>query len=209
MAILNPQVDLFLLEGCGRCHLYQTPACRALIWNEGLHEMRRICLESGLTEEYKWQHPCYTFNKKNILILGAFKEYFAFNFFKGALLKDDKKLLVSPGENSQSSKQLKFTQVNDVLKNEKLIKRYILEAIEVEKLGKQVVKKTMDQYPIPPELQEKFQEDPSFEAAFYALTPGRQRGYLLFFAQAKQSTTRANRIEKFVDAIFKGKGYQD
>jgi uncharacterized protein YdeI (YjbR/CyaY-like superfamily) len=171
--------------------------------------MRRICLESGLTEEYKWQHPCYTFNKKNILILGAFKEYFAFNFFKGALLKDDKKLLVSPGEISQSSKQLKFTQVNDVLKNEKLIKRYILEAIEVEKLGKQVVKKTMDQYPIPPELQEKFQEDPSFEAAFYALTPGRQRGYLLFFAQAKQSTTRANRIEKFVDAIFKGKGYQD
>ncbi len=209
MAGLNPQVDLFLQEGCGRCNLYQTPACRALIWNEGLHEMRRISLECGLTEEYKWQHPCYTFNKKNILILGAFKEYFAFNFFKGALIKDDKKLLVSPGENSQSGKQLRFTKVNDVLKNEKLIKCYILEAIEVEQSGKQVVKKTMDQYPIPEELKEKFKEDPAFESAFYALTPGRQRGYLLFFAQAKQSATRTTRIEKFVDAIFKGKGYQD
>jgi uncharacterized protein YdeI (YjbR/CyaY-like superfamily) len=167
--------------------------------------MRRIALECGLTEDYKWQHPCY----KNILILGAFKEYFAFNFFKGALLKDDKKWLVSPGENSQSGKQLRFTDVKDVLKKEKAIKAYILEAIAVEREGKQVVKKTMDQYPVPDELREKFNEDPSFESAFYALTPGRQRGYLLFFAQAKQSATRTSRIEKFTDAIFKGKGYQE
>lgn len=209
MSILNPKVDIFLQEGCGRCHLYQTAACRALVWNEGLHEMRRIALECGLIEDFKWQHPCYTFEKKNILILGAFKEYFAFNFFKGALLNDDKKWLVSPGENSQSGKQLRFTDVRDVLKKEKAIKRYILEAIEVERSGKQVVKKSMDQYPIPEELKEKFIEDPSFKSAFYALTPGRQRGYLLFFAQAKQSSTRTSRIEKFMDSIFKGKGYQE
>ena len=137
------------------------------------------------------------------------KEYFAFNFFKGALLNDDKNWLVSPGENSQSGKQLRFTDVRDVLKKEKAIKRYILEAIEVERSGQQVVKKTMDQYPIPEELKEKFTEDPSFKSAFYALTPGRQRGYLLFFAQAKQSSTRVSRIEKYTDAIFKGKGYQE
>jgi uncharacterized protein YdeI (YjbR/CyaY-like superfamily) len=209
MAGLNPQVDLFLQEGCGRCHLYQTSACRALVWNSGLHEMRRIALACGLDEEYKWQHPCYTYNKKNILILGAFKEYFAFNFFKGALIKDDKKLLVSPGENSQSGKQLRFTDVKQVLKNEKLIKSYIQSAIEIEKAGIKVVKKDTSEYPVPAELTAKFKEDPAFKDAFESLTPGRQRGYLLFFAQAKQSATRASRIEKFVDHIFKGKGYQE
>lgn len=209
MAGLNPQVDLFLQEGCGRCHLYQTAGCRALVWNDGLHEMRRIALECGLEEEYKWQHPCYTSNKKNILILGAFKEYFAFNFFKGALIKDDKKLLVSPGENSQSGKQLRFTDVKQVLKNEKLIKSYIQSAIEIEKAGIKVVKKDTSEYPVPAELTAKFKEDPAFKDAFESLTPGRQRGYLLFFAQAKQSATRASRIEKFVDHIFKGKGYQE
>jgi uncharacterized protein YdeI (YjbR/CyaY-like superfamily) len=209
MSALNPQVDLFLQEGCGRCHLYQTSACRALVWNSGLHEMRRIALACGLEEDYKWQHPCYTFNKKNILILGAFKEYFAFNFFKGALLKDEKKQLVSPGENSQSGKQLRFTDVKQVLKNEKLIIQYILEAIEVEKSGTKVPKKETSAYPVPEELTLKFEEDPAFKAAFESLTPGRQRGYLLFFAQAKQSATRMSRIEKFVDHIFKGKGYQE
>jgi uncharacterized protein YdeI (YjbR/CyaY-like superfamily) len=209
MAGLNPQVDLFLLEGCGRCHLYQTPKCRAIIWNAGLIEMRRIALECGLEEDYKWQHPCYTFNKKNIVILGAFKEYFAFNFFKGALLKDEKKIMVSPGENSQSGTQLRFTDIKDVLKKENIIKSYILEAIEIEKSGKKVAKKATSDYPVPEELDAKFEQDPSFKEAFASLTPGRQRGYLLYFAQAKQSATRTSRIEKFVDHIFKGKGYQE
>ena len=205
---MNNKVDIYLTEGCGRCSLYRTPQCKVHTWPEELKHLRRIVLECGLNEAYKWSQPCYTYQGSNILIVTAFKEFAALAFFKGSLLTDPKGILVAPGENSQAARQVRFTSSKDILEKESILKTYIFEAIEIEKAGLKVNFK-MDLDPIPHELQSKFDESPDFKTAFEALTKGRQRGYILHFSQPKQSKTRESRIEKCMDRIINGKGLND
>ena len=205
---MNHKVDLYLEEGCGRCSLYRTPQCKVNHWPEELRQLRRIVLECGLDEEYKWSQPCYVFQKRNILLVTAFKEYAALAFFKGVLLADPGGILVAPGANSQSVRQVRFTDVKNILQLESVLKAYIFEAIEVEKMGLKV-KFKQKAAALPDELQKKFDDIPELKTAFEALTPGRQRGYLLYFNQAKQSRTRESRIEKCMEKIFTGKGLND
>jgi len=206
--IVNPQIDTYLAEGCGRCTYHATPMCKVHLWPQELVELRRIVLDCGLQEEFKWSQPCYTFQNKNVLIVTAFKGYAAVAFFKGSLLKDTDGILITPGASSQAGRQLRFTDVGKIRDMESVIKAYIFEAIEVEKAGLQVKFKKNPE-PIPPELQEKLDTDYSFKMAFEALTPGRQRGYILHFSQPKQSKTRLSRIDKCVDKILKGEGLND
>lgn len=203
------QVDQYLIDGCGRCKLYKTPQCKVHTWSTELKVLRAIIQDCGLTEELKWSVPCYTFENKNVLILAAFKDYCSVSFFKGALLKDAKKRLSSPGENSQAARQFRFTSVKEIEKLSTNIKAYIKEAIELEKQGKKIEFKQTSEDLMIEELESAFKKNASLKKAFYALTPGRQRGYLLFFSQAKQSATRASRIEKCTAAILKGKGLND
>lgn len=204
----NPKVDLFLEEGCGRCKLYQTPDCKVHQWQELLVNLREIVLSCGLKEELKWAQPCYTFKGKNVLIVSAFKAHATISFFKGSLLNNEHQLLVSPGENSQATRQLNYTNLTELLAQKDQIKALIFEAIELEKQGKKVVfkKKTEEQ---PEELKALFDQDSDFRVAFEALTPGRQRGYLIYFSQAKQSATRIKRIEKYRSLILQGLGIHD
>jgi uncharacterized protein YdeI (YjbR/CyaY-like superfamily) len=206
---MNPQVDIILEEGCGRCKLVGTPQCRIIIRNLEMKALREIALESGLDEEVKWGFPAYTFKKKNIFMLGSFKEYSSIMFFKGALLSDPENILVQPTENSNSGRQLRFTNANEILKIKKTILQYIFEATELEKSGAKVEAKKTSEYLMPDEVKNKFKELPELKAAFEKLTPGRQRGYLLHFSQAKQSATRSSRIEKCMEAIFNGKGMNE
>ncbi|MEE8429252.1 MAG: YdeI/OmpD-associated family protein [Gammaproteobacteria bacterium] len=205
---MNPKVDTYLAEGCGRCSLVNTPQCKVNTWPEELKELRRIILDCGLTEELKWSQPCYTYQKSNVVLMGAFKEYSALSFFKGALLKDVNSILQKPGENSQAARQIRFTDVQAIVEMEPILKAYIHEAIEVEKAGLKVDFKKKE-HSIPEELQNTFDESPAFKTAFEALTPGRQRGYILHFSAAKQSKTRASRIEKYMPRIFDGIGFWD
>lgn len=205
----NPEVDLYLTEGCGRCPLWRTPDCKVHPWAEELAALRPILLETELTEELKWKVPCYTFEGSNILIMSAFKEYCSLSFFKGALLKDPEGVLEKPGENTQAGRLIRFTDVQRIVELAPVIKAYVAEAIEVEKAGLDVVYKKTSEFEVPDELVDVFEEDPQFQEAFDALTPGRQRGYLLHFAGAKQSKTRRARIEKYRDQIFDGKGMHD
>lgn len=201
------EVDVYLDEGCGRCALYQTPRCKVKTWQRELTELRRIALECGLEEEFKWSQPCYTYQKKNILIVTAFKNYAALAFFKGTLIKDVSNILIAAGPNSQSARQVRFTNQKDILSMEAVLKAYIFEAIEVEKSGLKVeFKKEMQ---LPAELEDKFDELPELKAAFMGLTPGRQRGYILHFSQPKQAKTRVARIEKCIEKILSGKGFND
>jgi uncharacterized protein YdeI (YjbR/CyaY-like superfamily) len=206
---MNPQVDIILEEGCGRCKLVGTPQCRIIIRNLEMKALREISLESGLEEEVKWGFPAYTFKKKNIFMLGSFKEYSTIMFFKGALLSNPDNILVQPTENTNSGRQLRFTNAKEILKAKKSILAYIFEAIELEKSGAKVEAKKSSEYPMPDELKTKFKELPELNAAFEKLTPGRQRGYLLHFSQAKQSATRYSRIERYMEAIFNGKGMNE
>lgn len=178
-------------------------------WQEESRQMRRICLECGLEETYKWRHPCYAHKGKNIAVIHGFKDYFALLFFKGALLKDPENIMTQQTEHVQSQRQLRFTNMQEIIALEAVIKAYIFEAVEVEKAGLKVPMKKLSDYEIPEELTKAFQEDPKFEKAFKALTPGRQRGYLLYFSDAKQSKTRDRRIEKYKPTIFAGKGHQE
>ncbi|MBN1116115.1 MAG: YdeI/OmpD-associated family protein [Bacteroidales bacterium] len=208
MARMTTDVETYLTEGCGRCKFFSTPQCKVHTWHNELIELRRIVLECGLTEESKWGMPCYTYNNKNILILSAFKNFVSINFFKGSLLSDTEKILEKQTDNSRDAHIVKFTDVKKVLKLESILKAYIFEAIEVEKTGLKVeTKKEME--PAPEELMNKFKEIPALKTAFEALTPGRQRGYILYFSQAKQSKTRESRIEKYVPKILNGKGLMD
>ncbi|QSE98042.1 YdeI/OmpD-associated family protein [Fulvivirga lutea] len=202
-------VDQYLLEGCGRCSLYRTPECKVHNWQKELKLLRKIALDCGLTEELKWSVPCYTFQNHNLAIVSAFKNYCSISFFKGALLNNESGLLEKPGENTQSARLIKFTNAKQIIEHEEAIKAHIYEAIEVEKAGLEVEYKKTSEYNIPEELQSALDNDPEFKAAFEALTPGRQRGYLLHFSQPKQSKTRASRIEKCKDKIFDGKGFND
>lgn len=191
---MNPQIDEYI--------------AKAENWQKEMKALRSILLDCGLTEELKWRAPCYTFQKRNVVMIGTFKAYCTLSFFKGVLLNDSANILVSPGENSQSVKMAKFTAFQEILENEALLKAYVCEAIEIEKVGLQVIKKEKKEEYVE-ELVEMFEADPKFEEAFESLTPGRQRGYNMFFAAAKQSKTRITRIEKYIPRIFTGKGIND
>ncbi|SDW02609.1 Uncharacterized conserved protein YdeI, YjbR/CyaY-like superfamily, DUF1801 family [Alicyclobacillus hesperidum] len=193
--ITNPKVDSFFQ--------------RLTTWKEEFTAMRAIALDCGLSEELKWGWPCYTEQGKNIVLMHGFKEYCAFLFFKGALLPDPNQILVQQTENVQSTRQVRFTTIQDIRSMEDVLKDYIQRAIEVEQAGLQVERKKTEDFPIPEELQAKFEELPALKDAFGNLTPGRQRAYLLYFAQPKQSKTRTSRIEKYVDKILEGKGMND
>lgn len=178
-------------------------------WKEEIILLRKICLQCGLDEDFKWMHPCYTFRSKNIVVIQDFKNYCALMFFKGALLKDTDEILVPMTKNVQAARQIRFTTKKEIMDLNSTIKTYIFEAVEVEKAGLEVKMKKTSEYDIPEELEEAFKNSTEFKTAFYELTPGRQRGYLLYFAQAKQSKTREARIEKLMPQIFAGKGYNE
>lgn len=205
---MNPNVDNYIAEGCGRCPLGGTPDCKVHQWTEELKKLRSIVLGCGLVEELKWGAPCYTYQKKNVLMVGALKEYCCISFFKGSLLSDTKNLLVKPGPNSQAARLFKFTKLDQIESIEADIKAYIFESVEVEKSGLNVEFKKNPE-PVPEELEKKFEEDPVLKAAFEALTPGRQRGYILHFSQPKQSQTKVSRIEKCIPKILNGIGLND
>lgn len=178
-------------------------------WKDETILLREICLECGLEEDFKWMHPCYTHYGKNIVLIHGFKDYCALLFHKGALLSDFEKLLIQQTENVQAARQIRFTSTEDISSLRPIIKTYIFEAIEIEKEGLEVKKKETSEYEVPQELTEEFTENPDLENAFYNLTEGRQRGYLLHFSQAKQSKTRIARIKKLTPKIFEGKGYNE
>ncbi len=178
-------------------------------WRDEFNELRRIVLECGLAEELKWGQPCYMFERSNIVILSGFKEYIALAFFKGVLLKDSSGILIQPTENMQETRQIRFTNVSQIVELKSVIKSYIIEAVDAEKSGLKVNHEKRPELEIPEELQKKFDESPAFKTAFESLTPGRQRGYILFFSGAKQSKTREARIEKYTQQILDGKGLED
>ena len=178
-------------------------------WKNETEKLRTIILNCGLTEELKWGKPCYLSEKNNIAIIQAFKEYFALGFFKGHLLKDSEKILVAPGEHSQTMRQIRFTNVKEIVEMKSILKDYLYEAIEAEKSGLKVNFKKTTEYKIPEEFQNKLDNIPAMKKAFYALTPGRQRAYILYFSAAKQSKTRESRIEKYKQQILNGKGLND
>lgn len=175
-------------------------------WEAEIAAMRRVLAGLGMTEECKWGKPTFTVDGKNVVIMQGFKEYFALGFFQGALLKDSRKLLVQLGQ-VQAGRVMKFTSAKEIRASAETIKAYVREAIAVEKAGLRVTPKKTSDYPVPEELRERFRKDPRFKRAFEALTPGRQRSYLYHFAAAKQSATRAARIEKAMPAIFEGRGF--
>ncbi|MEQ9427046.1 MAG: YdeI/OmpD-associated family protein [Cyclobacteriaceae bacterium] len=205
---MNPQIDNYLAEGCGRCSLGGTLECKVHNWSEELQRLRKIALETKLTEELKWGVPCYTFDQKNIALISAFKEFCAISFFKGALMKDPNSVLQKPGESSQATRMLKFTHIDQITKQEKVVKAYFEEAIEIEKSGRKIKFKKNPE-PIPSELQQMMDEDITLKNAFEALTPGRQRGYIIHFSQPKQSQTRIKRIQKCIPKIMNGEGMHD
>ena len=195
MTTTNPKVDFFF--------------SKAKKWKEEFERLRAIVLDCGLSEELKWGKPCYTFQKSNIVLIHGFKDYRALLFFKGALLKDVKGILVQQTENVQAARQVRFTNVREIVKMEPVLKAYIKEAIEVERAGLNVTYKKTSEFKVPEEFQNKLDEIPALKAAFDALTPGRQRGYLFYFSQAKQSKTRESRVEKCMQQILSRKGLDD
>ena len=182
---------------------------KAKKWQEEIRELRMNLLNCGLTEELKWGVPCYTFQKGNIVLIHVFKEYCALLFFKGALLNDPNGVLVQQTKNVQAGRQMRFTSVREILEMGAIVKAYTYEAIELEKAGLKVELKKTTQFIIPEEFENKIKEVPALKTAFYALTPGRQRAYLLHFSAPKQSKTRESRIEKCVHQIINGKGLGD
>ena len=201
--------DEYFLSGCGRCKLGGTPQCKVHRWSEELALMREIILSTSVSEELKWSTPCYTSNGKNLFILAAFKDYMAINFFKGSLLNDPNNLLTKPGEETQGGRQMRFTETSEIKKQQTEIIRMINETIQIEKDGKKVESKTVNEADYPEELLQILNEQPELKRAFDTLTPGRKRGYLIHFGSAKQSKTRTSRIEKCIPKILKGKGYME
>ena len=191
----NPKVDFFFTK--------------ASKWQEEFRRLRTIILSCGLTEELKWGKPCYTFQQSNVVLIHGFKEYCALLLMKGALLKDAKRILIQQTENVQPARQIRFTNVQEIVKMERILKAYVKEAIEIEKAGLEVNYKKTSAFKVPEELQNKLDATPALRTAFDALTPGRQRGYLLYFSGAKQSKTRESRVEKCMPQILKGKGLDD
>jgi len=192
---MNPKVDFFFKKD-GQ-------------WQAEFMKLRTILLDTPLTEELKWGVPCYTFEKKNIVLMHGFKEYCALLFVKGALLKDARGILITQTENVQAARQVRFTDIREIVGLESTLKAYILEAIEVEKAGLKVELKKTAEFKVAEEFQTKLDEIPALKAAFTALTPGRQRAYLLYFSAPKQPKTREARVEKCIPQILKGKGLND
>ena len=178
-------------------------------WQEAYREIRHIVLECGLQEELKWGVPCYTFNGRNVLLIHGFKDYWAILFHKGALLKDKKNILVQQTKNVQAARQIRFTNTEEIIKLQKVLVAYIKGAVSIEKAGLKVDMKETKEFEMPDEFKEALKEIPGLKKSFYALTPGRQRGYLLYFSQAKQTKTREARIGKYADKILDGKGLED
>lgn len=179
-------------------------------WSEEFNLLRDIITENkSLEEEYKWMHPCYTLDGKNIVLIHGFKEYCALLFHKGALLKDPEGILIQQTENVQAGRQIRFKHIAEIITLRPVIQAYIREAIEIEKAGLKVEMKKVNEYPISEEFQQALAQDQELNTAFYSLTPGRQKGYLFYFNQAKQSKTRQNRIEKYYQQILDGKGIDD
>lgn len=192
---MNPNVDFYF--------------SKAKQWKKEIEKLRTIVLDCHLSEELKWGCPCYTFEKSNIVLIHVFKEYCAVLFFKGALLKDPKGILIQQTENVQAARQVRFTGIQEITKLEPALKAYIYEAVELEESGVKVEFKKTKEYTIPDEFQQQLDKTPALKTAFYELTPGRQRGYLLYFSAPKQSKTRESRIEKYIAQILDGKGLDD
>jgi uncharacterized protein YdeI (YjbR/CyaY-like superfamily) len=192
---MNPKVDEFL--------------SKAKKWKEEFEKLRNIVLDCKLTEEFKWMHPCYTFEGKNVVLIHGFKEYCALLFHKGALLQDANGILIQQTKNVQAARQIRFTNVQEIVKMETILKAYIYEAIEAEKAGLEVKMKEHKEFIIPEELQYKFDEIHAFKTAFESLTPGRQRAYIRYFSEPKQSKTRESRVGKYIHKILDGKGLND
>jgi uncharacterized protein YdeI (YjbR/CyaY-like superfamily) len=192
---MNPKVDWFFEKDTK--------------WQKEYEKLRMIILDCGLDEELKWGCPCYTFEKKNIVLIHGFKEYCALLFFKGALLDDPNDILIQQTKNVQSARQVRFTNIREIVKMEKILKAYTYEAIEVERAGLKVKLKKTSEYKIPVEFQKKLDKNKVLKTAFDKLTPGRQRGYLFYFSQPKQSKTREARVEKYTKQILGGKGLND
>jgi len=192
---MNPKADFYFSKGNK--------------WQKELEQLRRIVLDCGLTEELKWGCPCYTFQDRNIVLIHVFKEYCALLFFKGVLLNDPNDILIQQTKNVQSARQVRFTNVSEIIKMKSILKTYIYEAVEVEKAGLKVELKKTTEYKIPEEFQKKLNKSAALKKAFNALTPGRQRAYLLYFSAPKQSKTREDRIEKYNKHILEGKGLND
>jgi uncharacterized protein YdeI (YjbR/CyaY-like superfamily) len=192
---MNAKVDVFL--------------SKAGKWREEMKKLRMIVLDCGLTEELKWGVPCYTFENRNIVLVHGFKDYCAILFVKGALLKDAKGILITQTEHVQAGRQIRFTNVGEIVKIEPILKAYIHEAVEVEKAGLKVNFKKTTEFIVPAEFQNKMDETPALKTAFNALTPGRQRAYILYFSAPKQSKTRESRVEKCMQQILNGKGLND
>ena len=199
----------YFAEGCGRCKLGGTPACKVHTWAGELQLLRAILLDCGLAEESKWGMPCYTYGGSNILMLAAFKDFCSVSFFKGALLQDTEGILAKAGENTQAARLIRFTNVQDVTARAELLRIYIFEAIEIEKAGLKVEFKQPDEFDVPEEFLNRMEQMPALKEAFHALTPGRRRGYLMHFSGAKQAKTREARIEKCIPAILSGKGMNE
>src|SRR3989442_4626897 len=195
MNTMNPKVNEYLRK--------------AKKWQEEFEKLRMIILDCGLTEQLKWGCPCYTFQKSNIVLIHGFKEYCALLFFKGVLLKDANGILIQQTENVQAARQIRFTNVRQIVKMEPILKAYIYEAIEAEKAGLKVNFKKTTEFIIPEEFQNKLDEIPTLKTAFDGLTPGRQRAYVFYFSAPKQSKTRESRVEKCMQQILNGKGLND
>jgi uncharacterized protein YdeI (YjbR/CyaY-like superfamily) len=191
----NPNVDAFIAN--------------AKTWRQELKQLRAILLDSELTEDFKWSQPCYTFQEKNVIVLGPMKDSCAFAFFKGALLKDPHGVLTRPGQHSQSTHWIKFTSVREITEMKSILKAYIREAIQIQNSGLKVKLKKTSDLKFPEEFQLMLDEFPDVKQAFEALTPGRQRAYIYHFSAPKQSKTREARIQKFMPHILKGKGLLD
>jgi len=195
MNTMNPKVDFFFDKDDK--------------WQKEFENLRTIILDCGLTEELKWGQPCYTFQGSNIVLIHGFKEYCALLFFKGALLNDANGILIQQTENVQAARQIRFTSVKQVVEMAPVLKTYIYEASEVDKAGLNVKYKKTEDFKIPEEFQKKLNKMPALKTAFDALTPGRQRAYIFYFSQAKQSKTRESRVEKYLQQILDGKGLDD
>lgn len=191
----NPKVDFYFNK--------------AQKWQQEQEQLRAIALDCGLTEELKWGCPCYTLGESNIVLIHAFKEYCAYLFFKGALLKDTHHILIQQSVNVQAARQIRFTNLLEIVEQKAILKAYIHQAIEVEKAGSKVELKKTKEFPVSEEFQYKLDHIPALKTAFEALTPGRQRGYLLHFSQPKQAKTREARVEKYIPKILSGKGLDD
>ena len=206
--MMTKDPDSYFLDGCGRCSLHATDACKVRTWAQPLALLRDIMLESGLEEVAKWGQPTYTLGGKNVAMIFSFKDACGISFFKGTLLNDDHKLLRSAGENSHVVRLLKVTTAEEVAQNEMLIHQYVAEAIALEKAGAKV-EKPKEREPMPETLAERLAQDADLAEAWNKLTPGRQRSYILHVGGAKQEQTQLNRIEKCLPKIYMGKGFNE